>query len=203
MDDHPVRITVADDLRRSRLTVFFRLLLAMPHLVWMWLWSYAALLAALANGLVALSLGRSAGPLHRFLAAYVRYYAHVTAFVFLVANPFPGFAGTPGYPVDIAIDPAGRQNRWITLFRIVLVLPALLLAAALSVVLYVVGLLGWFAAVVTGRMPEGLRNLGAFCVRYLAQTNAYALVLTDVYPRSSPEPAPSPESEPVFAGAAA
>ena len=48
--------------------------------------------------------GRLPGALHRFLAAYVRYATHVFAFLFLVANPFPGFAGTqgtlPGRPRD-------------------------------------------------------------------------------------------------------
>ena len=44
VDDHPVRITVDDDLQRSRLTVFFRLLLAIPHLIWLALWSVAVVL---------------------------------------------------------------------------------------------------------------------------------------------------------------
>ena len=65
---HPVRLELTDDGRRSRLPVFFRLLLAIPHLFWLVLWSVAALFAAIANGIVALVRGRSAGPLHRFLA---------------------------------------------------------------------------------------------------------------------------------------
>ena len=32
---HPIALEVADDGSRSRLTVFFRLLLAFPHLVWL------------------------------------------------------------------------------------------------------------------------------------------------------------------------
>ena len=44
-----MRLTVTDDLRRSRLTVFFRLLLAIPHFIWWTLWTIAALLAAVAN----------------------------------------------------------------------------------------------------------------------------------------------------------
>ena len=48
--------------------------------------------------------GRLPESLHRFLAAYVRYASHVFAFVTLVGNPFPGFAGRQGsYPVDIEI----------------------------------------------------------------------------------------------------
>jgi len=183
---HPIQLELSDDGRRSRLTVFFRLLLAFPHLIWIFLWSVAAILAAFANGLVALVRGRSAGPLHRFLAAYTRYYAQLTAFVFLVANPFPGFTGRSGYPVGVTIGAPERQNRWITLFRFFLSLPALFLSGALSFVLVVVGILGWFAALATGRMPRGLRNLGAVSIRYLPQTNAYWLVVTDAYPHASP-----------------
>ena len=194
-----MRLELDDDGRRSRLTVYFRLLLAIPHFVWLALWSVAAFLAAIANWFVALIRGRSADPLHRFLAAYVRYYAHLTAFVTLVANPFPGFVGAPGYPVDIVVDPPERQNRWITLFRGFLAIPAFFITGALSAVLLVIGFLGWFAALATGRMPTGLRNLGAFAVRYHAQTNAYWLIVTDRYPHASPALRPPPEPEPVYA----
>src|SRR4029079_4998010 len=36
-----VNASVTDDLRRSRVLVFFRLPLAAPHLVWLFLWSIA------------------------------------------------------------------------------------------------------------------------------------------------------------------
>ena len=36
-----MRLTVTDDLRRSRLTVFFRLLLGIPHFIWWTLWTIA------------------------------------------------------------------------------------------------------------------------------------------------------------------
>lgn len=186
LHEHPVRLELSDDGRRSRMLVLFRLLLVLPHLVWLTLWSVAAFLAALANGIVAFVRGRSAAPLHRFLAAYIRYAAHVGAFLFLVANPFPGFVGAPGYPVDIAIDPPAPQRRAITFFRLFLAVPAFLLSAGLGAALCVVGFLGWFAALFTGRMPEGLRNLGAIAIRYTAQTHVYSAVLTDRYPYASP-----------------
>ena len=47
---HPIRLVVNDDeLKRLRITVFFRALLAVPHFIWLLLWSIAALLAAIAN----------------------------------------------------------------------------------------------------------------------------------------------------------
>jgi hypothetical protein len=195
MPAHPVQLALDDDGRRSRLTVAFRLLLALPHLVWLALWSVAAILAAFANWLVALFRGRSAGPLHRFLAAYIRYTVHVSAFLFLVANPFPGFTGAPGYPVDVAIAPPERQSRWITFFRTWLSLPAFIVSSALAGALFAAGFLGWFAALATGRMPTGLRNLGAMSIRYQAQTHAYWLVLHDRYPYASPALRPSVEPD--------
>ncbi len=73
--DRPVRVSVDDDLSRSRLTVFFRLFLALPHLIWLALWGLLAFLVAIANWFATLVLGRSPVPLHRFLAAYIRYSA--------------------------------------------------------------------------------------------------------------------------------
>jgi len=43
-------------------------------------------------------------------------------------------------------------------------------------------------ALFLGRMPDGLRNLGAYVLRYGAQTGAYFYVLTERYPDSGPRP---------------
>jgi hypothetical protein len=197
---HPVTLVQDDDGARSRLTVFFRFLFAIPHFVWIVLWTVAAIFASWVNWFVVLGRGRSADPLHRFLTAYIRYTAHVSAFAFLVANPFPGFVGAPGYPVEVAFGEADRQNRWVTFFRFFLSFPAFLLSGALSAVLFVVGFLGWFASLATGRMPSGLRDLGALAIRYAAQTNAYAFLVTDTYPHASPalRPPPAVQPDPAF-----
>ena len=39
---HPLRMVVTDDLQRNRLTVFFRLLLVIPHLIVLLLWAIVA-----------------------------------------------------------------------------------------------------------------------------------------------------------------
>lgn len=193
---HPAALVLADDGRRSRLTVFFRYLLSLPHFVWLTAWAVLALLAAIVNWLAALLRGRPVGALHRFLRAYVRYSTHVYAFLFLVANPFPGFTGTRAYPVDVPLPDASRQSRWTILLRGLLALPAFVVAYAYTYALYTVAVLGWFAALVTGRMPTGLRNLGAVSLRYLAQTYAYSFLVTGRYPDSGPAVAPPPEPDP-------
>jgi hypothetical protein len=180
---HPVRLIVTDDLRRNRLTVFFRLILAIPHMVWIVLWSIVALLAIVINWLATLIMGRSPEGLHNFLAAYFRYYTHFTAYVYLLADPFPGFKGVEGtYPIDLEIDGPERQNRLKTAFRWILVIPAYILAAVLGYVIEIVGFLGWFVCLALGRMPQGMRDLSAYCLRFQMQTYVYAAVLTDRYP---------------------
>jgi hypothetical protein len=183
---HPVALVLDDDLRRSRLTVFFRLLLAIPHIVWLFLWGIAVFFAAIGGWFATLVTGRMPSGLHRFLAAYVRYWSHVSAFLYLVANPFPGFTGVPGYPLDLAIDPPEAQDRWTTGFRVLLAIPAFIVASALGSPLLLVGVFGWFVSLALGRMPVGLRNLGAYVIRYEAQVYGYALLVTGRYPDSGP-----------------
>jgi Domain of unknown function (DUF4389) len=213
--EYPIRLEIGerDRLRRSRLTVFFRGLLSLPHLVWLELWGLLALFAVIASWLATLVRGRSPERLHRFLAAYVRYQFHVYAFLYLVANPFPGFVGAArSYPLEIVVAERASQNRWKTGFRLVLILPALLLAGAYGAVANFVAVLGWFSALARGRMPLGLRNAGALALRYQSQVLAYALLLTDVYPYSGPvrlgreqddavsadAPAPAPQGPPAW-----
>jgi hypothetical protein len=191
--EDPIRLESSDDLRRNRLTVFFRLLLAIPHLIWLALWGIAAFFAAIGNWFAILFTGISPAGLHRFLAAYLRYQQHVFAYLYVIANPFPGFTGERGsYPIEIRIAERAPQNRWTVGFRLVLALPALLLGVAYGTLLTAVAFLGWFVSLFTGAMPLGLRNTGALAVRYSAQFYGYLFLLTDAYPYSGPNVAPPP-----------
>jgi hypothetical protein len=190
--EHPVGVTVTDDLRRSRLLVFFRLPIAIPHLVWAILWSLVAIVVGLLNWIWAVVTGRPVDAFHRFLSRYLRYTTHLAAFLFMVGNPFPGFTGKPGtYPVDLELPGPEPQRRLVTLFRLVLAIPALIVACALAGALWVAGILGWFVGLFLGRMPDGVRNLGAYALRYGAQVNAYLYLVTPRYPDAAPRPDPA------------
>ena len=180
--EHPIRLVNDDDLRRSRVTVFFRLLLALPHFIWLGLWGMAALLAAFAGWLVAIFAGRVPDPVHAFLARYLRYFTHVYAYYHLLAEPFPRFGAQRGYPVDLDVEGAEPQNRLTVLFRWLLAIPAFLLAYVFRLLMSVLALVGWFYALATGRMSDGIENLGNYALRYEAQTVAYALLVTERYP---------------------
>jgi hypothetical protein len=179
---HPIRLVITDDLQRNRWTSFFRLILAIPHIIWLALWSIVALLALIANWFATLVKGQSPEGLHNFLATYLRYQTHVYAYLFLIADPFPGFGGKPGYPIDLEIGPPVEQNRWTVGFRLILAIPAFIVSGILGYLNRALGIFSWALSVLMGRVPEGLRNFAAFCVRYEQQTGGYALLLTGQYP---------------------
>jgi uncharacterized protein DUF4389 len=180
--EHPIRLVVTDDLQRNRLTVFFRLILAIPHVIWLVLWGIVATLVAIANWFATLVKGESPAGLHDFLATYLRYMTQVYAYILLIADPFPGFGGQPGYPVEIEVDPPQPQNRWTVGFRIFLAIPAFIIAGIFGYLNRILALFSWFVALALGRVPEGLRNVAAFALRFEQQTAGYALLLTGRYP---------------------
>ena len=119
-------------------------------------------------------------PFHRFLTAYVRYATHVGAFLVARGEPVPGLRRRrAGYPVDVEIDPSRSRSGALVTARSSSCssLPALLIAAVLGGEALtataaavrrsaaVAAFLGWFAALVLGRMPRGLRDLGACVAR--------------------------------------
>ena len=180
---HPIRLVVNDDLQRTRLTVFFRLILAIPLALWAVLWAVVAALAYIVNWFATLFMGQSPDGLHNFLATFLRYTTHVRAYTLLVADPYPPFTGKEGtYPIDLEIDPPQRQNRWTVFFRGILAIPALFLSNLLSQLNQLLAIFSWFIALVTGRVPEGIRNFAALAIRIETQTYAYALLLTSRYP---------------------
>jgi len=185
---HPIQVVVTDDLRRSRLTVFFRGLLVIPHLIVLILWSIAAEIAIIIAWFIALFAGRVPDGLHNFIGAWMRYATHVYAYLFLLADPYPPFSGSSPYPIDLQVAPAERQNRWKTFFRGILAIPALFIANILRYLGMLIAFLGWFAALALGRMPKGLRDTGAWTLRVDQQTYSYLSMLTDRYPQFGPTP---------------
>jgi hypothetical protein len=190
---HVIQLSVTDDLRRSRVLVFFRIPIAIPHLVWWLGWTLLAAVTEILTWLCALVIGRPPRPFHRFLSAYLRYTTHLSAFFFLVANPFPGFVGKRGsYPVELELpEEPQQQRRLVTFFRLFLALPAFFVSGSLFGAMWTASIFGWFVALVRGQMPDGIRNLGGLALRYGGQVNAYAYVLTDRYPHSGPRPDPA------------
>jgi hypothetical protein len=182
------RIHVRDDgqLRRRRLAVIFRTILVFPHYIVLSVWALLAVLAVLVSWPAALILGRVPERLHRFLGAYLRYQAQVTAWFNLLSGRYPRFRRASEHPFRIDVPERQRQRRLVTLFRVPLALPALILSSVFGVILAMVALASWLVALLLGRTTAGLQELGMFCLRYQLETQAYLSLLTPRYPALAP-----------------
>jgi hypothetical protein len=168
---------------QRRLTIAFRIILAIPHLVYVFLVTIAALVATIAAWFAALALGRLPDGLADFLARAVQYVARVNAYAYLLLtdrNP-PFDLGHDDYAVSVDIPRRVRLNRGAVLFRIVLLIPTMIVVQFIGNGLFVVVLVAWLLALMMGRLPVPLFEAFAAVLRYQARFYAYAAMLTSEY----------------------
>ncbi|MBV6701901.1 DUF4389 domain-containing protein [Kitasatospora aureofaciens] len=76
----------------------------------------------------------------------------------------------------------GPQNRWTVLLRALLLIPQFVVVWVLSVVAFLVAVIGWFAALVLGRLPVFAADYLTAYVPYDTRVSAYLMLTVDRYP---------------------
>jgi hypothetical protein len=186
-----IRVVSGEPLRRRRLVVLFRAVLAVPHYVVLFVWALLALPVLGVGWMATLLRGQLPQRAHRFLAAYLRYSGQVAAWLDLLSARYPRPHRTSEHPFAIEVPDPQRQRRLVTLLRIPLAVPAIVLASVFAVILTTVTIGAWFVALVLGRTTAGLQELGTFCLRYHLETSAYLFLLTPRYPQLAPAEPPA------------
>jgi hypothetical protein len=186
---------------RSRLTTFFRLLLAIPHYIVLALWGIGVFFAVVIAWFALLFTGRWPEGLYDFTAGFLRYSTRVSGYTWLLVDPYPPFSGAdePSYPVRLHIGPPlPEYNRLKVLLRIFYIIPAYLIVYVMNIVVELAGFAAWLVIVVTGKQPKGLQDVIGLCVSYSARAYALMLLVTETYPpfvddhaRQIGEPAPA------------
>lgn len=125
--------------------------------------------------------------------------------------------GTDEYPVRIRLTPAlAERHRLSVALRIILAIPHLVLVGGplgvvlvfersappaihdgwgagggvLGAVAFVVAVIAWFAILISGRYPDGLRELATYYLRWRVRVMAYVALLEDDYPPFGEGPYP-------------
>ena len=201
--------------RQSRLTTFFRGLLAIPPLVWAFvIWSIALIVTVPVAWFALLFTGRYPQALFDFNASWARYVAKADAYGYLATDRWPGFSGADDdYPVRLSVGPPlPVYSRPKVALRIFLLIPVALIAYAMRIVASIAALIAWFAIVITGKMPEGIHQMLRLGLSYMVRALPYFLLLTEDWPtftvdddeRPALEPVPPvPQAPPPPAGGAA
>jgi hypothetical protein len=175
---------------RNRLTTFFRYIVAIPWLIVAAIYGFVAEIVAVIAWFAIVFTGRYPEGLYNFNAGYLRMIGRVNGFEYLLTDAWPPFGGdeAPEYPVRIGIPPPLDQySRVKTGFRLILGIPVYLLAIVQAIIVSVCALIGWFAILFTGKLPEGLFNPIRAGSAYLTRAMGYFLLLTEDYPPFSYE----------------
>jgi uncharacterized protein DUF4389 len=165
-------------------------ILAIPHFVILYFLRIASEAVAFISWLVILFTGSLPEGFANFQAMYLRYELRTYSFSSYLRNDYPPFDFAMAASDD-GVDPLLRigfqpelanRNRLTVAFRIILVIPQLIVLALLAIGIFVVDIIAFFAVLFTGRWPTGLRAFVVNVARWYLRVQAYFLLLTDRYP---------------------
>ncbi len=212
---YPVQFDVEPQLAgRNRLTVAFRIILAIPHvllvgapgLTFYFGWprndewnsagialsgdgviGFAAFVAAVVAWFAILFARKHPRGIWDFGRFYMRWRANAVAYAALLRDEYPPF-GDGAYPVTFTVEyPDGKRDLWSVGLRIFYAIPHLVVLFFLQIAFFVVTVIGWFAILFTGAYPEGLYRFATGVMRWSLRVDAYVLLLRDEYPPFSLE----------------
>jgi hypothetical protein len=179
-----VEVDVPNSEPRNRLTVAFRIILAIPHLIVVYVYQIVAQFVAIAQWFVCVFTGQRNEAMWKFGDEFMGYATRVYAYVELLDDLYPGF--TAAKPESVVRYEQGfepQANRLTVGLRLIWAIPAAIIATVLGIAGSVVILIAWFAILFTGKFPQGMYDFVLKVLRYTLQYLAYTLLLTDVYPR--------------------
>lgn len=180
----PAQVWFSGPLPQSRATVAFRLLMAIPHFVVLWLMAIAAGVVVFIGWWGALFTGRLPVFAADFLTGYVRWVARVQAYTCLLTDEYPPFAlDDADYPVRVAVTPGQQLNRAAVFFRFFLLIPCWFVQTFVTYgALTVFQLVNWLIVLVKGQPPAAIYQALSAVLRFQVRVLAFALMLTSTYP---------------------
>lgn len=187
--DYPATYELDAPLTIARWRPIVQWIMAIPHFIVLYILQIAASVAVLVAWFAIVFTGKLPKGLGDFIAMSVRYSARVGAYAGFLFEEYPAFdftssASDPGgspVRVDFEIAYEGR-NRLTTLVRLILAIPLMIFIAVVGIAVYVAYLVAFFAVLITGKWPAGLRDFVVGFGRTSNRINSYILLLNDKYP---------------------
>jgi hypothetical protein len=181
---YPVRLDLAYPDRLSRLLIFVKWLLAIPHYFALFFLGIGAGFVLIVAWFAVIITGTYPRGMFNYLVGVLRWGARVGGYLFLMTDSYPPFSleDDPSYPVRLEVDYPERIPRWRPLVHWLLVIPAAIGAAVIHLLADICVLLAWFAILITGRYPQGMFDVVVIAFRWAARISAYQYWMTEQYP---------------------
>lgn len=182
---YPAVFEVDSPAPQSRLTVFFRPLLLIPHLIVVYFVLLLAEILTFLAWFAILFTGRYPAGFAGLTVGAMRWLARVNGYNYLLTGKYPPFSmdEVADYPVRASVTTAleGR-NRLTVFFRPLMLIPHVIVLYIVGIAASVVLLISWVVALFTGSVPAGLHGFLAGVQRWGFRVFAYGFLLTDEYP---------------------
>ena len=180
---HPVRFDVEYPDELSRLLIFFKWLLAIPHLIILYALGAVQAVITIIAFFAILFTTRYPEGLFKIVVGVMRWQANVYAYILLLRDDYPPFSWDAGeYPVTLEIDYPDELSRWAPLYKWLLVIPNLIVLMIVALVAYFLIFIAWFAILFTGKFPRGMFDFVVGTMRWSLRLNAYTYLMRDEYP---------------------
>lgn len=186
---YPAQLDFRGNRQIARWRPFVQWLLAIPHLLIAYALTSLRGVLTLISFFAVVFTRRIPRPLLDVIAMTFRYEWRVTSYVLFLHEDYPPFEFQPA-AIDDAADPhtlvtltyPERMSRWQPLVKWLLAVPHYVVLFALGIAAMVIVIGGFFAVLITGEYPQGLRDFLVGVYRYSLRVQAYAGLLTDQYP---------------------
>lgn len=182
---YPVTVEFDGPSPQSRLTVFFRIVMVIPHAIVLYALGIAQQVVAIIAWFAILITGKYPAGLYGFSVGVLRWQARVNAYAYLLTGVYPPFAldESPGYTARLrVVEQLENRNRLTTFFRLFMLIPHVIVLYLIGIAATIVLIIAWFVALFTAQVPPGMHNFLAGTLRWSLRVNAYGLLLTDEYP---------------------
>jgi len=163
-------------------------LLVIPHWVILYVLGFVQSIVYVVSWFAILFTGKLPEGLFGFTVMTMRYRWRVTTYLLFMRESYPEFAFTttgqdPGTdPARLSVQPSAKLSRGLIFIKWLLVIPHLIVLLVLGLVAYIAIIIGFFAVLITGAWPAGLRDYIIGVVRWGERVVAYMYLLTDQYP---------------------
>jgi uncharacterized protein DUF4389 len=166
-------------------------LLAIPHLVVLYLLQIASGVVWIISFFTVLFTQNVPEGLHNFQVMYLRYTARTHTYVSFMHETYPPFEfGTTaedpgGFPVSLSVDRPAQMNRWLPLVKWLLAFPHYVVLTIYTIGAIFVVIAAFFVVLFTGKFPPGMRDYLVKYGRYYQRVYVYIMFLRDEYPSFS------------------
>ncbi len=186
--DYPVVLEFERDDEVARWRPLVNWLLAIPQFVVVYLLVIVERALSILSFFFVLFTKKIPDPIFNLRVMAYRYQWRVTTFAFFMRDEYPPFSFELTATDDgiddarLSIQPPGEMNRWLPLVKWVLAIPHYIVLAFLAIGVFFVWIITFFAVLITGRYPRGLRDFVVGVSRWAYRVTAYVLFMTDEYP---------------------